>query len=211
MLLFYQFRDNAQGFVTLQTGPFCNVHKGEMLMDKRTSENLRVKNQIATAYFSLLKQRNVVEAENISITAIVKKANVSRMAYYRNFSSKTEIVDFYLMDSLWMEFMQRLDGAQFGSLEYGIQLFELFKNRRDTLLMLDNYGYSGLILESFNLKNEELVGDMPRDSISRFNLYYAAGASFNGVMMWLKEGCRESSSEMAHSFMQFVRFANEIC
>lgn len=178
-------------------------------MDKRIEENLRVKNQIAKAYFALLKQRSVADAENISVTAITERAKVSRMAYYRNFSCKADIVDFYVTETIWQELVSRMDKIDFWSIEYGIQLFEVMKENRDLLLLLDKHGYSSLLLEAFNAKNEELIGDMPRGSIERFNLYYAAGASFNASMIWLKEGCKESPFEMANSFMQFICLGHE--
>ena len=60
-------------------------------MDKRTEENLRVKRSIVNALFLLLKDTGL---EDISISEITRVAKVSRMAYYRNFKSKLEIIDF---------------------------------------------------------------------------------------------------------------------
>ncbi len=179
-------------------------------MDKRVEENLRVKNQIAKAYFSLLKQRSVAEAENISVTAITERAGVSRMAYYRNFSRKTEIVEFYVQETVWSELEKRLnENTPFWSVEYGILFFSVLKDNRDLFLLLEQHGYLGLLLESFNAKNEELAGDMPRGSIERYNLYYAAGASLNAAMIWLREGCRESTRTMAESFCRFAISSNK--
>ena len=174
-------------------------------MDKRVEEKLRVKNQIAKAYFSLLKQRSLAEAENISVTAITERAKVSRMAYYRNFNSKREIVEFYINESVWSDLQSRLKAdTQFWTVEYGLAFFEVMREHREELILLEQHGYLGLMLESFNEKNEELAGDMPSGSIERYNLYYAAGASLNAAMIWLREGCKESARAMAESFCRFA-------
>ena len=66
-------------------------------MDKRIEENLRVKRLIVNAFFTLLEKYDL---ESISISEITRTAKVSRMAYYRNFNSKIDIIDFYLDDIL---------------------------------------------------------------------------------------------------------------
>ena len=66
-------------------------------MDKRFEENRRVKNEIAKAFFALLRQK---PTDAISVTEITTKAKVSRMAYYRNFQSKMDVIDFYLQETV---------------------------------------------------------------------------------------------------------------
>jgi hypothetical protein len=60
-------------------------------------------------------------------------------------------------------------------------------------------------MDIFNEKNEELAGDMPYNSIERYNLYFAAGGSFNVAMIWLKGECKESAEQLARSFVQFTK------
>ena len=174
-------------------------------MDKRIQENRRVKNQIATSYLNLLKNSTLEDAEMITISQITSKARVSRMAYYRNFKSKTDIVEYYLSESLWVELLHELsENFSFWTLDYGIAFFTLMKKHREDILLLKNHGYADLILSSFNSMNEELIGDMPQNSIERFEIYYAAGASYNAMLHWLEEGCRETAEEMAeHFFLYF--------
>lgn len=174
-------------------------------MDKRIQENRRVKNQIATSYLNLLKSSTLEDAEMITISQITSKAKVSRMAYYRNFKSKTDIIEYYLSESLWMEFLhESSENFSFWTLDYGITFFTLMKKHREEILLLKHHGYADLILSAFNSLNEELIGDMPQNSIERFEIYYAAGASYNAMLHWLEEGCRETAAEMAkHFFLYF--------
>ena len=60
-------------------------------MDKKTF----TKYCLAKALFDLLEEK---EYADISIQDIVDKAGFSRMAYYRNFKSISEIIDFSLHD-----------------------------------------------------------------------------------------------------------------
>ena len=143
-------------------------------MDKRIKENIRVKNQISVAYIDLLKQSSVEDAEMITISQITSKANVSRMAYYRNFTSKTNIIEYYLSESLWQEFQDALPvDCPFWSVEYGTVLFQHMRKHREEILVLRRHGYADLILSVFNSINEELIGDMPRNSIKRSSPYTA--------------------------------------
>lgn len=176
-------------------------------MDKRIEENKRVKTEIAKAYFGLLRQKHIDE---ISVVEITNKAKVSRMAYYRNFKSKIDIIDYYLDEVIWQEIESATkDDIQFWSGEYGISFLTAMKKHRSLLLLLDECGYTSRVLNTFNRKNEELAGDMPRNSIERYKLYYAAGASFNGVMEWIRGGCKESVEEFATHMLCFFNRPNE--
>ncbi len=174
-------------------------------MDKRIKENIRVKNQIAAAYIELLKQSSVEDAEMITISQITSKANVSRMAYYRNFTSKTNIIEYYLTESLWQEFLDALPvDCPFWTVEYGTVFFSHMGKHREDILVLKRHGYANLILSAINSKNEELIGDMPSNSINRFQIYYAAGASYNAMLYWLEEGCKESPEDLSQNFLSFI-------
>jgi AcrR family transcriptional regulator len=170
-------------------------------MDKRTEENMRVKNAITCAFFSLLEKKNI---ENITVSEITKLANVSRMSYYRNFNTKFEIIEYFFSKNL-NEMLEALDeDFDFWTLEYGYAFFNLMKKYRHQILLLDSLGFSGAILNFFNRANEEFAGDMPSNSIDRYRLYYIAGAAYNGLIQWLKDDCRESIDEMVLSLSEFI-------
>ena len=170
-------------------------------MDKREAENLRVKRSIVNAFFALLKEKDM---ENISVSEVTRNAKVSRMAYYRNFNSKMDIIDFYI-DSILEDMLALLDrDFDFWSPKYARAFFEAMKKHQERILMLNQIGLSGLFLDKFTATNEEFAGDMPRDSIERYKLYYVAGASYNATIHWLKTGCKESVEEMAQSLDDFI-------
>ena len=170
-------------------------------MDKRIEEKLFAKRSIANALLVLLKEQDF---ERISISELTRAAGVSRMAYYRNFTSKMKILDFYL-DEIREELMSRTGkGAQLWTNEYGRAYFLSMKEHKDHILLLDRLGLSGMIIRKFTVSNEDLAGDMPSSSIERYRLYYVAGAAYNGTIHWLEGGCRESVEEMTRSLGEFI-------
>ena len=70
----------------IQKGVFCNI----MTNEKR---NLFCKNQIADGFVELLKNEKI---QNISVTDIALKAQVSRISFYRNFRDKEDILRYYI-------------------------------------------------------------------------------------------------------------------
>ena len=170
-------------------------------MDKRVEENTRVKKAITRAFFALLENKSF---EDIAVTEITNKAKVSRMAYYRNFNSKLEILEYFLAQIFEAMSNELGEDMEFWTMEYGRVYYRVMKEHRDSILLLDKLGFSGLILNTFNSTNEEIAGDMPRSSIDRYKLYYAAGASYNAMIYWLKCGCKESAEEMSRHFLEFI-------
>ena len=169
-------------------------------MDKRVEENTRVKSAITKAFFSLLESKPF---DLIAVTEITNKAKVSRMAYYRNFNSKLEILEYFLAQTFEAMSKELGEEIDFWTVEYGRVYYHFMKEHRDPILLLDKLGFSGLILNAFNATNEEIAGDMPRNSIERYKLYYAAGASYNAMIHWLKGGCKESVETMARYTLAF--------
>ena len=174
-------------------------------MDKRLEENTRVKNQMAKAYIKLLSEADPGRVGDIPISQITSRAKVSRMAFYRNFSSKVDLLEYYLYGLIWSDLTSAFkDEIELWSLEYGERFFEIMQKYRNEILILDRCGFSGLILKAFNRINEEIAGDMPSNSIERYRLYIAAGACFNVIMVWLKNGCREPSVELAQRVAEWL-------
>lgn len=163
-----------------------------------------VRHRIVDAYLELLKDR---ESEAIPVTEIAQKAGVSRMTFYRKFKDKREAVDFYLGGIMHWEVAWDAEKNAEGSiwdLEYGIRFFRVMQKYRETILLLVDRGYATLLLRVINLTNECNAGDMPQSSIDRYDLYFLAGAGFNAMLIWLRDGCRESPEEMALALAAYM-------
>ena len=169
-----------------------------------------LRHRIVNAYLELLREK---EDGNISITEITRRAGVSRMAFYRKFASKWEIVDFYLGGIMhWEVAYDEARGADrsIWELEYGIRFFRVMGEHRENILLLVDRGYATLLLRVINLTNECVAGDMPLSSIERYKLYFLAGAGFNSMLIWLRDGCRESPEKMAQALMDYMGGKNGV-
>ena len=170
-------------------------------MDKRVAQNLRVKGALMEAYLRLLGTH---PDDNISVTMIAREAGVSRMAYYRNFESKGDIIRYFL-EEVFREILGQLsEGCTFWSREYGYILLNVLYRHREQFLLLDESGHGGMVLAMFNDASLELAGDVPYNSVERYRLYLASGATLNGTMEWFRGGCRESLDDFFAVMLDFL-------
>ncbi len=193
---------NRKGGSRYKMGAF--VTENEVSRVESTREEEVIRHKIVRAYLALLKQR---ESEEISITEITQAAGVSRMAFYRKFQTKRDVVDFFLGGIMhWEVCWDEATGRErsIWELEFGIRFFEVMREHRDELLLLVDRGYATLLLRAINQTNECVAGDMPSSSIDRYRLYFLAGAGFNAMLIWLRDGCRESPEDMACALAAYM-------
>lgn len=171
-----------------------------VIMSKASMDNQRVKNQITEGLFSLLRKKSFSE---ITVTDIVKQANVARASYYRNFQNKEEIIE-AAMDSLRDELMADIqyndDEHIFnqGNARAGFEkALTCCLVRKADLLTLYHNGFGSLIQQTFNRYIMEFAGNMPANSATRYKLYFISGAVTNVLIEWLNEGAKEPPREIA--------------
>lgn len=169
-------------------------------MSKASMDNQRVKNQITEGLFSLLRKKSFSE---ITVTDIVKEANVARASYYRNFQNKEEIIE-AAMDSLRDELMADIpydDDEHIFNQKNAKTGFEKALTcclvKKADLLTLYHNGFGSLIQQTFNRYIIEFAGNMPAGSATRYKLYFISGAVTNVLIEWLNEGAKEPPREIA--------------
>ena len=179
-----------------------SITKGmvSVIMSKASMDNQRVKNQITEGLFSLLRKKSFSE---ITVTDIVKEANVARASYYRNFQNKEEIIE-TAMDSLRDELMADIqyddDEHIFnqGNARAGFEkALTCCLVRKSDLLTLYHNGFGSLIQQTFNRYIMEFAGNMPVNSTERYKLFFIAGAVTNVLIEWLNDGAKEPPREIA--------------
>ena len=112
-------------------------------MDKRKEENLRVKQSITNTLFSLMEQKSLAE---ITITELVGKANVARASFYRNYTSKEDVLVTLIRDIL-DAFYKELDLSRntFYTYENVLVSFQYFQKYRDYVLDLYHSGFTSIL------------------------------------------------------------------
>ena len=103
---------------------------------------------MVTALMQLLKTRPL---SAITISELTAKAGVSRMTYYRNYSSKEDIFAAHLRDILEEyreESVQLSQGEHHYDFPHMMHCFQYFKEHREFINCLFQSGLSGLFLYS---------------------------------------------------------------
>lgn len=169
-------------------------------MDKRKEANIRVKKSITQALLQLLEQKSISE---ISVSEIISGAGVARASFYRNYSSKENVITTLIADVLntFRENIQS-DGDNFYTYENLHKSFEYFSLYGSLVLDLHRFGYGSIVLEMLNQFHEEVAGTMTCRSIERYKLYIYIGSLYNTAMIWLQNGQKESIDEITDIFYQ---------
>lgn len=172
-------------------------------MDKRKIANAAVKKKITDSLFLLMQNNDIA---NISVTEIVEKAQVARASFYRNYSSKENVLIGLIHDIL----QQFLDGRSVDEIDYKsydhfVRCFEFFKEYKIYILGLYRCNYATVLLEELNSFHAAIAGSMPSNSIERYNIYTFIGSLVNTAIAWLKNGTYESPQDMAKFFMSTLK------
>lgn len=164
-------------------------------MKTRNESNKLAKECIVTALIELMKVRDY---HSITIIDLTKKAGVSRMAYYRNYTSKEDIINKFADEvgaSIHEKLISMLPNADV--FDYYFELFAQLGSYSD--LMLTAYAAGlGELIHSQITKNMALTfppeGDTYED---KYRHVYLAGAFYNIFIEWLQSGQKESVADMA--------------
>lgn len=164
-------------------------------MSKGSESNRLAKECIVTALVELMKIRDY---DSITITDIAKKAGVSRMAYYRNYTSKDDIFKKYI-EEVGEDIHQKITGRRSSAVpyDYFLALFEQLGKYSDLAIVAYRAHLGELILAAL-IKNMFITFPPPNESASeRYHRFFLAGAFYNVFIEWLKGGLQETPAEMA--------------
>ena len=160
------------------------------------------RNCLSQALIELLEDHNYDE---ISIQDIVDKAGFSRMAYYRNFNSKGEMID-YALDNLFDTYIKEshISFTNMGPEAFAKQLFEFFGS--DEMVrysrLLSKHGLVGHMYTQFIKRTQG--GFLPNQTHYFYD--FMAGGFFSVFMSWVLSGMKETPEQMAAGT---ARFFNE--
>lgn len=171
-------------------------------MDRRKEENARVKQSITNALFALMKEKSM---SDIHVTELVHRAGVARASFYRNYSSKEDILTTLIRDVL-EQFHQEIhtDQGSYYCYENILLSFQYFQRYRSYLLDLCRSGFLSTLLEELNRFHESIEGTMASSSIERYQLYIYIGALLNTGLVWLSEDAKTSPEDLARYFWETV-------
>ena len=146
---------------------------------------------ITKALLILMKKEKY---KDITITEICEKAGTTRMSFYRNFSSKedilkkwvTEITDNFLLIS---GISYKTDSSRV----YFIKLFTHMEQHKAICLSLYEANLIYLVKEQF----DRVFVSIHHNEYDDYKSYFLSGGIYNVFLLWLMNGCKESPQELA--------------
>lgn len=169
----------------------CNI------MTKTTGETY-VQKQIPNALWELMKEKDFSE---ITVTEIADRAGVSRVSFYRNYSSREDVLVKDL-DTITDRFLQQT-GISYKNDPLPVYFEKLFRHMKEHELiirMLYDAGLINLIKDQFDrvfIKNYEGIYDP-------YKAYFYSGGLFNIFLLWLKEGCKETPEKLSQKLKSMM-------
>ncbi len=163
-------------------------------MDKATQS----KERLSGALLELLK---TVPYEDITVQKISDHAGVSRMAFYRNFDSKDDVIRYYL-EKLTDQFLREShieEDTSFGPV-YFRKLIDHLSKTRDVGMLLVHARLFDLLRAEF----DRIYTVRARNHREILRSTFIAGGICNVYYYWLVTGCREASAELADELEQVL-------
>jgi len=179
------------------------VTKGELMSLMSNSEIKKItKESIQTALLLLLKEK---KWEEITVTSIVEKAGVSRMAYYRNYHSKEDI-----LTDIFDDFMSKITEISLPYMEakqwynFWKVMFDYFAAHVEHIKLLFECNYKIFILDYLN---KFCVDHIKPTSLSEhYRIYGLVGLFFNILVEWIENGMQISSEELAQVCLEIINY-----
>ena len=169
------------------------------------SKKAKSKQLIQLAFYQLLLKK---EFDNISIKEICDKAGVSRMSFYRYYSTKEDIFIVFC-DETFDNFFQKISHTPNlttydmilmffeGIREYHREIDILKKSQRETILLVQFEQYASYVASKMNLK----------EKLTPFEIPFFAGGLFNVVIRWSNRNYIDTPEEMTKAMLKYIPIA----
>ena len=165
-------------------------------MPKTKDSNSLARERIVAALTELMSRQDYA---SITITEITRTAGVSRMTYYRNYSSKEDILRRFMSDVGDQIHAKIVEKDLFrDAYQYYYTLFEMLGQYDALVNAALTAGLDGLILDCI-ARNMDLtfVGTTDQPVNEKYLLRFHAGAFFHVFIEWIRSGRQESCEQMA--------------
>lgn len=170
-------------------------------MDKRKMANQRVKDRL---FYALLEFAGQKDWSKVTVTELIRKSGVARASFYRNFTSVENIID-YGIGQMALRYHEGMAPSEnIHSREVMQYKFRFYQEHAGIVLAFHHAKASTTLLDIIIDCEIEACGDMPSTSISRYELYYYAGAFYSMMLSWLENGTKETPEAMADEFLRIA-------
>lgn len=172
---------------------------------------LRSKKEIIDTLLMLMHQYPYSE---ITVKHILLESGVARKTFYRNFSSKDDVLIAYL-DFMMFEYVKGISLFEETKI---ISIFDLILEfcdvNKEMLFILKHNGLLYLLLERWNLNLPALHGKLVQESKNselhtqddsmEYILAFNVGAVWNVISKWLEKDMRDSPETLKKIFFKYI-------
>lgn len=176
------------------------IKKDHLRMSNQESKEL-TRESIQTALLQLMKE---TAFEQITVTAVIKRAGVSRAGFYRNYVSKEAVlqdVAAYFYKNLYESYLQKIDKSK--SYDHYRMLLQYIQEHEEwfgILTSLDEHTHNIFSVDPY------IKQYFFSQSSEEYYLYIAIIHSQKAIIVdWFKNGMQESPEEMARILEKFYK------
>lgn len=172
-------------------------------MDRKKTTPPGVKDRLLAA---LMEFAGKADWTKLTVTELIQKSGVARASFYRNFHSVEDIIDYGVQQMAQLYHQGKpAPGEGFHSRELMRYKFSFYREHADLVLAFHRAKAGTTLLDVITDCEISAWGDMPVSSITKYELYYFAGAFYNMLLCWLEGGMRETPDQMADEFLRIAR------
>lgn len=168
-----------------------------MKKTKRNASNIMAKEYIVSALLQLIREKPL---SAITISELTAKAGVSRMTFYRNYTSKEEIFSLHLKEILDRyeedDRRQQLKGIYYDR-SHMIHCFQYWYEYREFFDGMVYCGFGNIFLENVTkyIQRKWLTESSSPQEFYRLSCF--AGSLYNLYISWSSNQYQESIEELA--------------
>lgn len=159
-------------------------------------KNTYVKKQLLDTLLEMLKKQKI---EDIVISDLIERSGVSRASFYRNYSSKEDIL-IQEERRLFNEWHMDYDGRnKDNTLDFNQELLDFYKSNSSFYLTLFNAGMEDIIMDTI-ISSEHISEDDPNPvAYLKSSVAYLI---YGWIHEWMKRGMQESGKELSELIKQ---------
>ncbi|EOO31527.1 hypothetical protein ICM_04396 [Bacillus cereus BAG1X2-3] len=175
-------------------------------MRKSREDSIHSQKYIMEALSALLHEHKL---QDITVTAICKKAGVARVTFYKYYRNVYDVVQ-VSVDEIVQQFLKEVDSLDpYESMQLIIEyIIEGFVSAQKPSGKLIDANISSMMLDYLNYTMEKVFqADITRNhDISRMQILFLAGGIYNIVNDWIKRGAKESPQALAAKIYEILPY-----
>mgnify|MGYP003301325036 CR=1 FL=1 len=170
-------------------------------MDKPNEINVLTKECILTALLRLMEEKPY---DSISITDITSLAGVSRMAYYRNYSSKEEILLRHLEDEE-KKIIESSTGAEDTTIKDIIFcVSDFIQNNSSVIKAVYSAGLTHRLTDMLNKRIYSYFPVSNQTTVGKYAVRFYVGAILSVYRYWIDNGMEEPADTVSEIIWKLI-------